>query len=466
MKVRFRKTYYAVSLLIGDLFMILAALRFSFYLRFESGWLPTPFGVPDFQAYARAFGLVVILMLFVFRVYGLYIEEKISSLPDEFSIITRAVTVATVLLLGLSFFYREFSFSRSYLFVAWIAILSFVTLFRVFLGYVYIFYRRTHNKFKEVLIVGANPVSVRYAIRHRREPRLCTKVVGLLDNRYPSIKAYKQLSVYGRIDDLKQVLEAHPQINEVIVTSGEVGHSDIMKMMMQCEKNLITFKWLPDVLGLMTTQMRVRYEFGVPLLCIKESPLSDWENRLLKRLMDIFLSALAMVILSPFLTLVALMVVLDSRGPFFYRQERVGEDGRIFALYKFRTMKEGAEKETGPVWAEENDPRQTRLGPFLRKTNIDELPQLWNVLKGDMSLVGPRPERPFFVGQFREDIPRYMGRHWIKSGITGWAQVNGLRGNTSIEERTKYDLFYIENWSIFLDLKILFLTIFAFKNAY
>jgi len=466
MKIRYRKTYYAVSLLIGDLFMVLTALRFSFYLRFESGWFSLPFGIPEFHAYTRAFSLIVILMLFIFRVYGLYIEEKISSLSDEFYLVTKAVSVATMLLIGVTFFYREFSFSRGYLFVAWFSVIFFVTFLRILLGYAYIFYRRRHNKLKEVLIVGANPVSVRYAFRHRREPRLCTKVVGLLDDRYPALKSYKQLPVYGRIAELHRVLETHPQINEVIVTAPELKHSNIIEMMMQCEKHLVAFKWLPDVLGMVATQMNVRYEFGLPLLRVKEPPLSDWENRLLKRLMDIFLSGFAIVILSPLFVLVAFMVVLDSRGPFFYRQERVGEDGQLFSLYKFRTMKKEAEKDTGPVWAKENDDRLTRLGSFLRRTNIDELPQLWNVLKGDMSLVGPRPERPFFVGQFREDIPRYMGRHWIKSGITGWAQVNGLRGNTSIEERTKYDLFYIENWSIFMDLKILFMTFFAFKNAY
>jgi exopolysaccharide biosynthesis polyprenyl glycosylphosphotransferase len=186
----------------------------------------------------------------------------------------------------------------------------------------------------------------------------------------------------------------------------------------------------------------------------------------LKRTTDIVLSSVALAMLSPLFLILAAVVKWDSAGPVFYRQQRVGEDGRRFVLFKFRTMKLGAEDKTGPVWTQENDPRRTRFGAFLRRNNLDELPQLWNVLKGDMSLVGPRPERPFFVGRFQEDIPRYMARHSIRSGITGWAQVNGLRGNTSIEERTKFDLYYIENWSLGLDLRILLMTFFARRNAY
>ena len=182
--------------------------------------------------------------------------------------------------------------------------------------------------------------------------------------------------------------------------------------------------------------------------------------------MDVLLSAGAVIILSPLFLLLSVLVKSDSPGPVFYAQRRIGEDGRRFRLYKFRTMKVNAEKGTGPVWAAKNDDRRTAIGAFLRENNLDELPQLWNVLKGDMSLVGPRPERPYFVNQFKEDIPRYMARHTIRSGITGWAQVNGLRGNTSIEERTKYDLFYIENWSLFFDFKVLLMTLFAKDNAY
>ena len=177
-------------------------------------------------------------------------------------------------------------------------------------------------------------------------------------------------------------------------------------------------------------------------------------------------STIFMVVGSPVFLLAAIGIILTDRGPIFFSQERVGQDGKYFKILKFRTMRVEAEKETGPVWAKKDDDRCTRVGRFLRRFNIDELPQFWNVLKGDMSLVGPRPERPHFVDQFRSEVPRYMARHKVKSGITGWAQVNGLRGNTSLQERIKYDLYYMENWSVLFDLEILFMTLFAFRNAY
>ena len=229
---------------------------------------------------------------------------------------------------------------------------------------------------------------------------------------------------------------------------------------------MVAFRWIADIFGLLTAKMQVSYLGQVSILSFMDSPLSDWENRVLKRGMDVLVSALALAALSPVFLFLAMLVKSDSKGPVFFFQERLGEDGRHFRLIKFRTMRAGAESKTGPVWAKENDERRTKIGAFLRQNNLDELPQFWNVLAGDMSLVGPRPERPHFASRFKEDIPRYMARHSIRSGITGWAQVHGLRGNTSIEERTKYDLYYIENWSLLLDVKILALTLFAKQNAY
>jgi exopolysaccharide biosynthesis polyprenyl glycosylphosphotransferase len=252
----------------------------------------------------------------------------------------------------------------------------------------------------------------------------------------------------------------------VVLAQPGLSSERVLRVLYECEKEMVAFRWIADIFGLITAKMQVSYLGTVPILSFTDSPLNDWENRVLKRTMDIVLSASALVALSPLYLLLAVLVKMDSKGPIFFFQERLGEDGRQFKLIKFRTMKTDAESKTGPVWAKEEDDRRTRLGTSLRKTNLDELPQFWNVLAGDMSLVGPRPERPFFASQFKEDIPRYMARHSIRSGITGWAQVNGLRGNTSIEERTKYDLYYIENWSLVLDIKILFMTLWARRNAY
>jgi exopolysaccharide biosynthesis polyprenyl glycosylphosphotransferase len=241
-----------------------------------------------------------------------------------------------------------------------------------------------------------------------------------------------------------------------------------MEIILGCEDLKVEFQIVPDMVEVMAARARVVSFDGIPLISLGRTPLEGW-NRVLKRSLDVALSSAGLALLSPAFALLGIWIKLDSKGPVFFRQQRLGRDGRKFFQYKFRSMIEDAEQQTGPVFAKEDDPRRTKVGAFLRKSNFDEFPQLYNVLRGDMSLVGPRPERKFFVDKFKEGIPRYFLRHKVKSGITGWAQVNGLRGNTSIEERTKYDLFYVENWSLAFDIKILFLTLkdwFSPKNAY
>ena len=281
-------------------------------------------------------------------------------------------------------------------------------------------------------------------------------------------KEPKSAPVLGNLEELSNIVATH-DIEEVILTETELPRSQVLSVILECEKHMVEFRLVADLLGMVTSQVDMRAIDGVPLLGLKESPLSEGYNRFIKRLVDIVFSGIGLIVLSPVFLFISILVKVTSPGPIFYFQKRIGEDGRRFAMIKFRTMIQNAEKGVGRVWAKKDDPRRTKIGGFLRKTNIDELPQLVNVFKGEMSLVGPRPERPNFVGKFREDIPRYMARHKIKSGMTGWAQVNGLRGNTSIEERTKYDLHYIENWSLAFDLKIIFMTImklFVMENAY
>lgn len=466
MKVRYRKTSFALSLLITDIFLMLASLKAAFWIRFKSGFFSTPLGIPDYHVYAQTFSLIVILMVIFFKVFGLYKEEKIIVFTDEVAMILKAVTTTMLIFLVFSFFYRDFSFSRSYLITAWVLIPCVITLSRSTLGYAYAYYRRNSGKFSEIILAGASHDAARFGIRVKREPRFCAKVIGIFDDGYTKDQYYKGIPVLGKISDIPDYLQKNENVNELVVTADNLDHKRIMELMTLCDKYLVVFKWAADILDFMATRMIVRYEMGLPLLSHREPPMMEWENRVLKRTADIILTAFGLILLMPFLLAVAVIVKLDSKGPVFYKQDRVGEDGKVFHIYKFRTMKTDAEAETGPVWAREHDDRRTRIGGFLRKFNIDELPQLWNVLRGDMSLVGPRPERPHFVGQFKEDIPKYMVRHRIKSGLTGWAQVHGLRGNTSIQERTKYDLYYIENWSVLLDIKILFMTVFAFKNAY
>ena len=261
----------------------------------------------------------------------------------------------------------------------------------------------------------------------------------------------------GGLSDIGSIIREH-NVEEVIITLPGASHEQSLDIISQCERERVAVRLFPDLFQIMASGVTVSDLDGLPLLTVRDVALRGWRLTL-KRTMDIVVSAAALVFLSPFLLLIALLIKVDSRGPVFYSQIRVGLDGKPFPTLKFRSMRVDAEAQTGPVWATENDPRRTRLGAILRRLSLDELPQFINVLVGQMSLVGPRPERPIFVEQFKQVVPRYMDRHMEKAGLTGWAQVNGLRGDTSIIERTKYDLYYIENWSLLFDVKILLLTL-------
>jgi exopolysaccharide biosynthesis polyprenyl glycosylphosphotransferase len=317
-----------------------------------------------------------------------------------------------------------------------------------------------------VLVVGAGPAGADLVARIQRQPWLGYEVVGFLDDT-PGRTRVRGVPIVGSTDELGPLVK-RLAIDEVLIALPGATRSELVALVSQCDREGTTIKILPDVFHIMTTEVQVSDLDGLPLLAIRDVALRGW-RRSLKRALDITVSGILLVLLSPLILLLALLVKLESKGPAFYVQERMGLDMRPFPIIKLRSMRPGAESSSGAVWARRGDPRVTRLGAFMRRTNLDELPQLVNVLLGHMSLVGPRPERPEFVSEFRRHIPRYAERHRERGGITGWAQVNGLRGNTSIEERTKYDLYYIENWSILFDLKILFRTAlqsFRDPNAY
>jgi exopolysaccharide biosynthesis polyprenyl glycosylphosphotransferase len=272
------------------------------------------------------------------------------------------------------------------------------------------------------------------------------------------------LPVLGSMDDIAELSEKHG-IHEVIVTDPDLSPQTTVAFLLECEKICLKASVVPNILEMVVTDVHLDEIGGLPLLGLSGSRLRGG-NIALKRVFDIGVAAAMLLALSPIMLAIAIAVKISSRGPVFYRQERVTLYGTSFRMLKFRSMRLDAEDASGPVWAREQDPRTTKLGAFLRRWNLDELPQLINVLLGEMSLVGPRPERPYFVEQFKDEIPHYMARLHVKAGITGWAQVNGLRGNTSLSERIKYDLFYVENWSIWFDVKILVMTLTARENAY
>jgi Undecaprenyl-phosphate glucose phosphotransferase len=326
--------------------------------------------------------------------------------------------------------------------------------------------RRAGYNRDRVIVVGAGPVGQDLVARIHRQPRLGYDVIGCVDDNSARKRA-RGVPVVGRTADLGQVVD-DTGADEVLIALPGASRQELLALITASHREGLTIRVFPDMYEMLTGEVKVSDLDGMPLLTVREVALSGW-RRSLKRVFDVLVSAAVVIPLSPLMLTLAVLVKLESPGPVFYVQERMGLDARPFPILKFRSMRLGAEADTGAVWARRDDPRRTRVGHFMRSTNLDELPQLFNVLLGHMSIVGPRPERPEFVAEFRRQIPRYMERHREKAGLTGWAQVNGLRGDTSIEERTKYDLYYIENWSLLFDFKIIaktVLTAFRDPNAY
>ncbi len=455
-----RKSYFLLTLLllISDLMAINLGLAFSYWFRFYSRFVPLLFGIPAAKTYLNILPAVSVILIFIIRSYGLYAVKARLSIVDEFFLILKSMTIGFIVLMSATFAYRQFSYSRGLLVISWFSLIFFISLNRLIINRLRFLIRKANRDLSNLLIIGMDDATPKL-IRHiSGNPHWNYKICGVVSIEPTQEKQFLDIPILGDIEHISEIL-SHRDIEEVILTNASISRQRIFNLIIECEKRMINFKLVADLLGMATSQVDMRNIDGIPLLSLKESPLAEIHNRFIKRAMDIGVSLVSLILLSPFLLMIAILVKLSSQGPVFYLQKRIGEDGKHFAILKFRTMKDKAEKGTGPVWAKKDDPRRTTIGAFLRSHNLDELPQLINVLKGEMSLVGPRPERPHFVGKFKENIPRYMSRHKIKSGMTGWAQVNGLRGDTSIEERTKYDIYYIENWSLLVDVKILFMSV-------
>jgi Undecaprenyl-phosphate glucose phosphotransferase len=321
---------------------------------------------------------------------------------------------------------------------------------------------------RRVLIAGSGELGRLVADKIIEHRELGYQIVGFVDDRATGDHlGYRGLPLLGTIDHTADIA-TRESVDHLYVALPPEQHVRMIELLDITSRECIDVKVVPDLLQVIALRARLEDLDGVPVININEPSLQG-VNALVKRAIDITISSAALVVFALPIAFIAALVRLTSKGPAFFRQERMGLDGKSFSIVKFRSMHDEAEKETGPVWTQRNDPRVTALGRFLRRSNLDELPQLWNVFRGDMSIVGPRPERPHFVEQFKHRIPQYMLRHKVKSGLTGWAQVNGWRGNTALDKRIEYDLYYIENWSIRLDLKIMWLTIvkgFFHKHAY
>ncbi|MBI3585966.1 MAG: undecaprenyl-phosphate glucose phosphotransferase [Ignavibacteriales bacterium] len=444
---------------ISDVIAIEAAFLFSYWLRFYSpltSTIPVTLGFPPLEAYVIGSLVVIPTWLFLFNSRNMYASRRITYFSDEFFAIVRLVFVGMLIVMAGAFFYRAFSYSRVVFAMLGFSAVFFISIERfIVMKFEQRWYARGHD-LKEVIIVGTNATARRVYENISSHPFLGYHVVGYFSANGAHEMNDSGAKHLGSIDVVPVYIKEHT-IDVVLIALSYKEHPQLYEMVRECEGLNTEMMMVPDMLEMMTSRVRIKELEGIPFINIKGVPLSTW-NIILKRSFDAFVAVLVLILASPLFLLIAVLVKLDSKGPVFFLQERVGLDGVPFQVMKFRTMRTDAEKDTGPVWTTKSDPRTTNTGKFLRRFSLDEIPQLLNVLRGDMSIVGPRPERPHFVEQFKE-IPKYLDRHRVKTGMTGWAQVNGLRGNAPIEERTKYDVYYVENWSLIFDLKIILKTI-------
>jgi exopolysaccharide biosynthesis polyprenyl glycosylphosphotransferase len=456
-----------MTLVGADALALTAGLFATYWFRFRSGLLPVPFGIPSVDYYVVSLAVVIPVGLVVIRSAGLYRPHRRAAFLRDFVDGARAMALTCVLLAAIAFFYREFSFSRTLLVGFGIGSSLFFVALRRLAGLGHRVLRGHGIGIQRVGIVGGGEMAAGLAHKIESRPGTGLEVVATLEGPEWSDEEGPSADRARRPGRMRSFARAH-RLDRVIVTDPDLSHDERLDLVEECHGDGIRCDFVPDLFEVMLGRIRVEEIDGVPLVGSRLYPL-DRFDRLKKRTLDLVLSSVALVVLSPLLGLIVIAIRMGSKGPVFFRQPRLGRDGREFEIIKFRSMRVEAEEATGPVWAHRGDDRTTRVGQILRRSSFDELPQLWNVLKGEMSLVGPRPERRFFVDRFRRRIPRYLERHGVKSGLTGWAQVNGLRGDTSIEERTRFDIWYVENWSLELDVKILLLTCFRFlfqEDAY
>jgi Undecaprenyl-phosphate glucose phosphotransferase len=452
-------------MLAGDLLLVAGCWLAAYATRFYVVGPPLRTQIPPIEPYLYMLLPILLVWGGSFRAFGLYRPRRIGSRLSEVADIAKASTMgALVLVAVMTFFFREYDYSRVAIIYFWLFSIAAVSFSRYVFREALRFARRHGYNLRYAVVVGQGELADTVIQRLRARPDVGIQVVGLVGDDKDMPGSVKWLGAYA---DLAAVLDAHP-VDHVILTLAHEDYGRLGGLLDAIGDEPVTIHVVPDLFRFASLRGGVEEFDGVPFIHLRESPLHGW-NRLGKRAFDVVFAASVLVILSPLLLAVALLVRLVSPGPVLYRQERMGLDGQRFTMLKFRTMRVDAEAQTGPVWASAGDPRRTRMGSVLRRLSLDELPQFVNVLRGEMSVVGPRPERPIFVERFRQTVPGYMLRHKVKAGITGWAQVNGLRGNTSLEARIRYDLEYIEQWSLWLDLKIIALTvarIFSERNAY
>ena len=449
---------FLTTIIFFDSLVISFSWLASYYLHFNSSFGPAPrYAIPEIEVYLIA--LIPVWIVFMFNIWmcGLYKPLRGKPISTEFYNIIKVTVLSILILTASTFFYREESFSRIQAAYFLVLVTFLIIVSHMLVRVILMEARKRGFNLRHLLILGSGGLGQMVAEKINLHPEFGMNIVGFLTGDPEKIGSEVSGSkVLGLYQDVSKIIKKY-NIDQLYIALPLHSHDRMEKILKNLDEETVDIKVVPDLLKFMNLQAGVEELDGLPVVNLTESPLYGW-NIVIKRTSDIVLSALAIIVSSPLLVLIAIIIKLESRGPVIFSQERAGLDGKGFEMFKFRSMRVDAEDKTGPVWASKEDDRRTRLGTFLRKTSFDEFPQLFNVLCGDMSLVGPRPERPVFVKDFKKSIPRYMLRLKMKAGLTGWAQVNGWRGNTSLDKRIEFDLYYIKNWSLFFDFKIILLT--------
>jgi exopolysaccharide biosynthesis polyprenyl glycosylphosphotransferase len=456
--------------LINDAIASNLAMLAAWFLRFHVEIVPVTKGMQEIELYLSILPIITIVFPLAFAVQGLYRIRPTRSKAEEWMSVAIGSVVATVVLSGVLLWIRppkrpDVLYSRATLGIFMICAILFVIFGRGIVRFAVERRHRLGKSLDRVLIAGNGELARAVVERMRSHDELGFRIAGYLRNGGDDL--LQDLECFGSLDDIEGVIEKQ-SIDHVFVALPHASSQTMTGLLDRLVRCMVSIHVVPDLLQFMVLRSRVEDIDGLPTINLSETPLEGW-SRFVKRGFDLIVTAAALIVFSPIMLLIAFAIWLEDRGPVFYRQVRMGLDGKQFQIVKFRSMRVGAEDDTGAKWAEPQDPRRTRVGRWIRPWSLDELPQLFNVVRGDMSVVGPRPERPQFVQQFRAEFPHYMLRHKVRAGMTGWAQVHGWRGNTSVRMRIEHDPYYIENWSLLLDLKILFLTVLhglRHENAY
>ena len=454
-------------LVLLDLAVILCAYIFAWFLKFNSGIFPHE-GHLSFLEYMRVLFFIFPAALVLNYVFDLYTPQRTKSFYSEVYSVLKSDLVLFMILMSYLFVIKQIDISR--MFIGIFIIVNFVFLFfeRGFIRYILRYMRKKGYNIKYIIVIGAGELTEKYLEEINKNRQYGYNVLGVFSDKENTGKEFAGKPVLGRINEIEEYINGR-MIDEAVIALEIWQYEMLPDILNICEKKGIKTLIIPDYLKYVSSRPYSDEIGEITLINTRYVPLDNLGNKMVKRLSDIFISALALILVLPVMIICAFCIKFCSKGPVVFRQERVGLNQKKFTMYKFRSMKQQEKEESDTVWTKSDDERTTKIGCFMRKTSIDELPQLWNVLKGDMSIVGPRPERPYFVEKFMDEIPKYMIKHHVKPGITGWAQVNGYRGDTSIEERINHDIYYIENWSLFFDLRIMIMTFFGRKvreNAY